>query len=106
MGAYGVWFPNAPIRTLIFLFLVDIRAKWWLGFWFVSQFFVGADSGVAWMAHVGGFVFGFVVGLWVRSSHRSQRSVFTPHHHPRGPWDATGGAGAGPYARPRRITRF
>ena len=106
MGAYGVWFPNAPIRTLIVLFLVDIRAKWWLGFWFLSQFFVGADSGVAWMAHVGGFAFGFLVGMWVRASHRSQRSVFAPHHQPRGPWDPTGGAGAGPYARPRRITRF
>ena len=108
MGAYVVWFPNAPIRTLIFIILKDIRAKWWLGFWFVSQFFTGADSGVAWMAHVGGFVFGVVIGLLVRQSPRSQATVFTDPYQPvpASPWDNTGGAGAGPYAEPRRIIRF
>ena len=66
MGAYLVLFPRVPIRTLIvffFIFLRDIEARWLLGFWFVSQFFVNPQSGVAWAAHVGGFVFGVVAGL-------------------------------------------
>ena len=67
MGAYLVWFPNAPVRTLLilgfFVLFPELRAKWLLGFWFVSQFFVNPNEGVAWMAHVGGFVFGAVAGL-------------------------------------------
>jgi membrane associated rhomboid family serine protease len=38
-----------------------------LGFWFASQFFIGVqqvDGGVAWMAHVGGFVFG-VIAIYI-----------------------------------------
>ena len=38
-----------------------------LGFWFISQFFIGAGSGVAWMAHVGGFAFGVLVAALLRS---------------------------------------
>jgi membrane associated rhomboid family serine protease len=66
MGAYLVLFPRVQIRTLIPFFLIfirDIEARWLLGFWFVSQFFVNPGSGVAWAAHVGGFAFGVVVGL-------------------------------------------
>ncbi|MDQ3108014.1 MAG: rhomboid family intramembrane serine protease [Actinomycetota bacterium] len=66
MGAYLVLFPKVQIRTFIMFFLIlfrDIQARWLLGFWFVSQFFIGQDSGVAWAAHVGGFVFGVLVGL-------------------------------------------
>jgi membrane associated rhomboid family serine protease len=68
MGAYLVWYPNARIRTLImmiFITFVEMKAKWLLAFWFVLQFFTGNDSGVAWMAHVGGFVFGVIVGLLI-----------------------------------------
>ena len=105
MGAYGLWFPDAPIRTLIFIVLKDIKAKWWLGFWFISQFFTGADSGVAWMAHVGGFVFGAVIALLIRQSPRAQDAAFTSpyQYEPANPWDSTGGAGAGPYAEARRF---
>ena len=67
MGAYLVVFPNVRVNTLIFLgffvFFRDITAKWLLGIWFVIQFFTGPNSGVAWMAHVGGFVFGVLAGL-------------------------------------------
>lgn len=70
MGAYLVWFPNARILSIvpIFLFgmLAEIPAKWLLGFWFVSQFFISPNSGVAWAAHVGGFIFGVVVALVFR----------------------------------------
>ncbi|MEO6121633.1 MAG: rhomboid family intramembrane serine protease [Acidimicrobiales bacterium] len=69
MGAYLVLFPEVKIKSLIFLgFFVlfrDVAAKWLLGIWLVSQFFINPNEGVAWMAHVGGFVFGVGAGsLW------------------------------------------
>jgi membrane associated rhomboid family serine protease len=77
MGAYLIMFPNVRIRSLIilgfFIFFRDISAKWLLGFWFVMQFFTAPNSGVAWMAHVGGFVFGVLVGLMWRANSRPQR---------------------------------
>jgi membrane associated rhomboid family serine protease len=66
MGAYLVLFPNAPILSLIFVFIRTIPAKWLLGFWFISQFFVNPAAGVAWVAHVGGFLFGVAVALLLR----------------------------------------
>lgn len=58
MGAYLVWFPRAPVLTLVFLgffvTMIGVQAKWLLRFWFVSQFFTNPNSGVAWAAHVGG----------------------------------------------------
>ena len=66
MGAYLVLFPRVPIRSVImfiFIMLRDIEARWLLGFWFVSQFLINPNSGVAWAAHVGGFVFGVLAGL-------------------------------------------
>ncbi len=98
MGAYALWFPNAPVRTLIFLFLRDISAKWFLGFWFITQFFTGTESGVAWMAHVGGFVFGAVVGLVVRETGFGQRKLNRSTEPLE--WDYTGGIGRGPYPHP------
>ena len=98
MGAYLVWFPDAPVRTLVFFFLpfiVRIRAKWVLGFWFVLQFFTSPNSGVAWAAHVGGFVFGAVVGLAVRASPGLRRLLWrrSARQTLRTGWDPTGGAG-------------
>ena len=78
MGAYLIWFPNAQIKTLLiyfFIFIRDISAKWLLGFWFVLQFFTNANEGVAWVAHVGGFIFGVLVALLIRAS-RSARETF------------------------------
>lgn len=99
MGAYLVWFPNAPVRTIILLgfpILATISAKWLLGVWFVLQFFTSPNSGVAWAAHVGGFVFGVVIGLLVRSMRGAQKVAWRPEyqdqmrpHH----WDSTGGVG-------------
>jgi membrane associated rhomboid family serine protease len=99
MGAYLIWFPDAPVRTIVLLgfpILATIKAKWLLGVWFVLQFFTSPNAGVAWAAHVGGFVFGVVIGLLVRSTRAAQRVAWrgryqdqmAPHH-----WDATGGAG-------------
>jgi membrane associated rhomboid family serine protease len=68
LGAYLVLFPGARVQTLIFMFrfarMVTISALWLLGFWFVLQLFSGVGSlgveggGVAYFAHVGGFVAG------------------------------------------------
>lgn len=77
MGAYLVMFPRVRISTLFFfivIFFRDVQARWLLLFWFVSQFFVNQNSGVAWVAHVGGFVFGVLGGLVYRSL-RPQRTA-------------------------------
>ncbi len=72
MGAYLILYPNVPIRSLLFLgffvTFVDIRAKWLLGAWLVLQFFTNPAEGVAWVAHVGGFVFGVAAGLLWRAT--------------------------------------
>jgi membrane associated rhomboid family serine protease len=72
MGAYLVWFPNAPILTLFIFFIIlfrQIPAKWLLLFWVAFQFLepFNPNSGVAWVAHVGGFVFGALVALVLRA---------------------------------------
>ncbi|MHB8670732.1 MAG: rhomboid family intramembrane serine protease [Acidimicrobiales bacterium] len=81
MGAYLVLFPDVRIRSLIFVgFFVlfrDVAAKWLLAFWFVLQFFTSPGSGVAWMAHVGGFAFGALIGLLLRAGGQRARSVPT-----------------------------
>ena len=68
MGAYLIFFPSVRIRTIFLMFLLfirDVQAKWLLLFWLVSQFFVNPNAGIAWMAHVGGFVFGALFAvLW------------------------------------------
>ncbi len=98
MGAYALWFPNAPVRTLVFYFLRDISAKWFLGIWFVTQFFTGTNSGVAWMAHVGGFVFGAAVALVVRQTGYGDRKLNRSSEPLE--WDYTGGVGRGPLPHP------
>ena len=80
MGAYFVLFPNVPIRSLLIIVFIpllrDIPAKWLLGFWFVLQFFTDAGSGVAWVAHVGGFIFGALVGLAFRHRLRPRHAYW------------------------------
>jgi len=73
LGAYFVTFPRARVLTLIpvfFLNLVELPAYLILLYWFVIQLFSGTASivtgsaargGVAWWAHVGGFVIGLVL---------------------------------------------
>jgi membrane associated rhomboid family serine protease len=76
MGAYLVWYPTAKIRTAVIFFfitIVRVQAKWLLAFWFVLQFFTGNNSGVAWMAHVGGFLFGVVFALLIGPGNRQKR---------------------------------
>ncbi len=70
LGAYLVMFPKSRIKTFIFYFIVGIPAFVFLGIWFFMQFsgLMGAESGVAWWAHIGGFVFGLIAGYFGRSS--------------------------------------
>jgi len=74
MGAYFLLYPHARILTLIPIFffftLMEVPAYLFLGFWFLLQFYSGAFSlishseqyqGIAWWAHVGGFVGGMML---------------------------------------------
>ena len=72
MGAFIVLYPTAKVTTLIpalFLFFtIRIPAFLMLGYWFLLQFFsgvasvgVGNEGGVAWWAHVGGFILGAIL---------------------------------------------
>jgi membrane associated rhomboid family serine protease len=73
MGAYLVRFPRAQITTLIpfiiFFTTVELPAVVMLLYWFAIQFLSGASSigaeggGVAWWAHIGGFVAGAMLIL-------------------------------------------
>jgi membrane associated rhomboid family serine protease len=91
LGAYLRWYPTAKVLTLIpiviYPLFVDLPAIVFLGFWFVSQLFSGVASlglpadvgGVAWWAHVGGFVAGVLLsGLFAR---RGREQIPGPARH-------------------------
>jgi membrane associated rhomboid family serine protease len=70
LGAYLILYPKARIRTLIirfFITVVDVRAMFYLGFWFIYQFLMGIfslsgiPSNIAFWAHIGGFLFGALI---------------------------------------------
>jgi membrane associated rhomboid family serine protease len=66
LGAYLLLLPTASVLTILFFVLIEVPAFLFLGFWFVFQLWEGSFSlvqpqqggGVAFFAHVGGFVFG------------------------------------------------
>ena len=75
LGAYLVLLPNARVLSLVFFFLIEVPAGLFLGFWFLFQLWEGgfslaspeAGGGVAFFAHIGGFVFGAAtVRLWIK----------------------------------------
>jgi len=80
LGAYLVLYPGARVVSIVFLGffyqLAEVPALIVLGFWFVLQLVSGvasldaetAQGGVAFFAHIGGFVMGLVVGLLLRVS--------------------------------------
>jgi membrane associated rhomboid family serine protease len=74
MGAYFTLFPGARVLTLfiiiIFPLFFELPAYFFLGLWFLLQFFYGSftlaylpaqQGGVAWWAHVGGFLIGILL---------------------------------------------
>ena len=89
LGAYLVLFPYSRIRTLVFfffIFFIRIPALFLLGFWFLLQFFSGIGSlgpsaqsgGIAYWAHVGGFVLGIAVAFFYRLTTRRRWSSEEP----------------------------
>ncbi|MBX9695983.1 MAG: rhomboid family intramembrane serine protease [Cyanobacteria bacterium] len=72
LGAYVILYPHAKILTLVPIFyrIIHVPAIFYLGIWFATQFFSGYLSlgaqtdetgGVAWWAHIGGFVAGVIL---------------------------------------------
>ncbi len=82
MGAYLVMFPKSRIRVwILFLFTsAYVPALFFLGIWIAQQMVAGFGSlglnteegGTAWFAHIGGFSFGFIVGLFARRNYRKK----------------------------------
>jgi membrane associated rhomboid family serine protease len=90
MGAYFVLYPHSRVLTAVFIFffldLVEIPAIFFLGIWFLMQLFSGVGSigasaaggGVAFWAHISGFVAGLFFGLFRRwrDSARTKQSRY------------------------------
>lgn len=82
MGAYLVMFPASRIRVwILFLFTsAYVPALFFLGIWIAQQMVAGFGSlglnteegGTAWFAHIGGFAFGLIVGLFARRNYRKR----------------------------------
>lgn len=70
MGAYLVFWPRARIHSLAFFVVIPLPAAIVLVLWFALQFGTDPNSGVAWVAHVTGFVIGVLVALAVRAASR------------------------------------
>ncbi len=90
MGAYLVFWPQARIDTLIFLFyfirVVPLSAVFVLGYWILIQFIQGAyslggqaEGGVAFWAHIGGFAAGALFGLLFRGRAAEVAREFRTH---------------------------
>jgi len=83
MGVFLAWFPLARMRLLVLVGFIPVPSRLpafvLLAIWFVSQFFIGEDSGVAWIAHVAGFAFGFLAGLTTRGRKRRPAARQAPY---------------------------
>lgn len=83
LGAYLLLLPRAKVLTIIFFILREVPAILFLGIWFVFQLYDGGTSlaspqeggGVAFFAHIGGFVFGFLAVKLLQ-----QRRPLSPTH--------------------------
>ncbi len=65
LAAYLLFFPKARVVSIIGYFIIPIRAFWFIIGWFLLQVLfssVGINTGVAYGAHVGGFVVGLIIG--------------------------------------------
>ena len=81
MGAYMCMYPRATVLSVVpivvFLQTIVLPAPIFLGIWFAMQFFQGVTSitnepsgGVAWWAHIGGFVVGYLVAKILDHMHQ------------------------------------
>jgi membrane associated rhomboid family serine protease len=74
LGAYMVLFPRNRVNAVFFLRIISVPAVFVLGFWIVTQFISGSGSfssssqtgGVAYAAHIGGFIAGVLSGIVCR----------------------------------------
>ena len=75
LGAYIVLFPKSRIKVFFFLSTFTVPALLFLGFWFLEQLISGFGTlgslasiggGVAWWAHIGGFIFGLLYGFTMK----------------------------------------
>lgn len=93
MGAYLVMFPTSRIKMLFIVFTFRIPALLFLLFWIWQQWLSGTaalevqtaeSAGVAWWAHIGGFVFGVVAGFYYRSRYGgSNKQPPATYYEPR-----------------------
>ena len=84
LGTYIVLYPGARVLSLVFLVffyqLIEVPAWMYLGVWFVLQLIdglgslglAGSQGGVAFFAHIGGFLAGVAVGLVIRGGGRGR----------------------------------
>jgi membrane associated rhomboid family serine protease len=81
LGAYFVLYPNSKVFGLAAIIPVRVSAMFFLGFWFLYQLFeanfglfssTANGGGVAFFAHVGGFIFGLIVARTLVSAGRVQ----------------------------------
>ena len=83
LGAYLINHPNARVLVLIpfgfFSQLIKIRALYVLGFWFILQF-ISTGGGVAYAAHIGGFVSGMILILFFNKKSKKNIKII------KGPW--------------------
>jgi membrane associated rhomboid family serine protease len=80
MGAFMVTYPRDQIKSVLFIFvfarITFIPAALLIGFWFVTQLWHAGSvadvqtGGVAYLAHVGGFIFGAITARWFEDSAR------------------------------------
>jgi membrane associated rhomboid family serine protease len=83
LGAYFVFYPKRRIRTLVglgfFVRIINVRAYTMIGLWFVYQFLMALspwDTGVAFWAHVGGFVMGVLMATLIRPHPRVVQTYY------------------------------
>jgi len=93
LGAYFVLYPSSNVFGLLGIWPVRLKAYFFLGFWFLYQLIeanfglIGATAnggGVAFFAHVGGFVFGVLIALLLAGAGRiaSDTGTSTPARVP------------------------
>lgn len=94
LGAYFLLFPTARVITLIpvifWPLIVEVPAVFYLGVWFVSQLFSGTLAllgpgyyeGVAWWAHVGGFVAGLALLPLFKKSRMQYGRIYPDEYWP------------------------
>ncbi len=93
LAAYLIFFPGAKVMTFIPLFIlgwfINIPALVFIAVWFLLQFFSGllalgavTSGGVAYWAHVGGFLCGLLIVLLFGSRWRNQPRAYPDEYHP------------------------